>query len=614
MCGIIGILGHFFGYEYVFNGLKILLNRGYDSVGICGIDNDKFLLSKYASTNEKNSYDILYEHKELFSKIDSPMISHSRWATHGQKTDINAHPHTDNTGRFAIVHNGIIENYIEIKKELMDKHNIIFKSQTDTEVIVNLISILYDKHQNIESAMQEAFNKLEGTWGVLLLSTLTPDKLYCARHGSPLLIGFGEDFMMVASEQSGFAQYVNNYICLNNKDIVTLEKKNGTILMNTKHEYNIRDVNRDFTSNSPAPYPYWTIKEIMEQPESINRALGMGSRIYDDYSVKLGGLDVMKDELMDVQNIILLGCGTSYHAGLIGTYFIKEICDFNTVSIFDGAEFTSKDIPKYGRTAAILISQSGESCDLYGCIKICNDNNILTLGIVNVVDSLIARETKCGVYLNAGREVAVASTKAFTAQVVVLVLISIWFAQNKKINETIRKELIMGLRNLNSDISNTIEINKDKSKEVALYLKNKNSLFILGKGTCESIAKEGSLKIKEIGYIHAEAYSSSALKHGPFALIEPGLPIIMLVPDDELYVKNTSSMEEVKSREAYVIGISDKELKKDIVSIQMTIPNNKHFRSFLSVIPLQMIAYELALLGGHNPDMPKNLAKVCSTM
>lgn len=605
MCGIIGFIGHFAGNIYCMEGIKILLNRGYDSVGICGINNDKFLVHKYASTNEQNSYDILYKYSSEYDNITSPLILHSRWATHGPKTDDNAHPHTDNTGRFSIVHNGIIENYASIKQELIDKYKITFKSQTDTEVIVNLISVLYDEHKNIEVAMQHAFSKLEGTWGVLLISTLTPNKLYCARHGSPLLIGFGKDFIMVASEQSGFAQYVNNYICLNNKDIITLEKDmNNKVIMNTKQEYSLRNVNKDFSSSTPAPYPYWTIKEINEQPESINRALGMGSRILDDYNVKLGGLDKMKKELMEIQNIIFLGCGTSYNAGLIGTYFMKELCDFNTVMIYDGAEFTSKDIPKYGKTAAILISQSGESSDLYRCIKICNMSNVLTIGVINVVDSLIARETDCGVYLNAGKEFAVASTKAFSSQVVVLSLISIWFAQHKNIFQSIRKEMISNLRRLSIDIANSIETNKENLKEIAQYLKTQNSLFILGKNICEPAAKEGSLKIKEIGYIHAEAYSSSALKHGPFAIIEPGLPIILILPDDEFYIKNTSTSEEIKSRYAYVIGISDRQLNENIFDRIIQIPKNYYFRQLLSIVPLQLIAYELAFMKGHNPDMP----------
>lgn len=609
MCGIIGFLGDFFGYKFVFDGIKILLNRGYDSVGICGLKDNEFLIHKYASTNDKNSYDILKEHESQYKDLITPLISHSRWATHGPKTDINAHPHVDYTGKFSIVHNGIIENYSEIKKELIDKYGISFKSQTDTEVIVNLISVLYNEHKNVELAMQHAFNKLEGTWGVLLMFTETPNKLYCARHGSPLLIGFGENFMMVASEQSGFAQYVNNYICLNNKDIITLEKKNKKVYMNTKQEYNLRNVNKDFTSNSPSPYPHWTIKEINEQPDSINRALGMGSRIFDDYNVKLGGLDKMKKELMEIQNIILLGCGTSYHAGLVGSYFLKELCEFNTVQIFDGAEFNKKDIPKLGKTAAILISQSGESSDVYRCIQICKDNNIMTIGVINVVDSLIARETDCGVYLNAGKEFAVASTKAFTSQVVVLALISVWFAQHKNLNASLRKEMILGLRRLSIDIANCIELNKEKSKKIAEYLNSKNSLFILGKNICEPAAKEGSLKIKEIGYIHSEAYSSSALKHGPFAIIEPGLPIILILPDDEFYIKNTSTSEEVKSRYAHVIGVSDRNLNENVFDAILNIPKNFYFRQLLSVIPLQLIAYELACLKGHNPDMPKNLAK-----
>lgn len=614
MCGIIGFIGYFAGYEYAFTGLKMLLNRGYDSVGGCGIKEDNFVIKKYASTMERESYNILYDEKEIFSGCDN-LIFHSRWCTHGSKTDINSHPHIDYKGRFALVHNGIIENYMTIKKELIEKYGVTFKSQTDTEVIVNLISVLYDKHEDIELAMQEAFEKLEGTWGVLLMSKNTPDKLYCARHGSPLLVGLGDTFVMVASEQSGFSQYVNNYICLNNKDIITLEKKEGKVTMNTKGlspTYNIKNVNKDFSSTTPDPYPHWTLKEIMEQPESIARTLGNGSRILNDSHVRLGGLDRMAKELQDIDNIILLGCGTSYHAGLIGCNYMKKLCNFNTVQIYDGAEFSTQDIPKYGKTAAILISQSGESSDLFRCIKICKESNVDTIGIVNVVDSLIARETDCGVYLNAGKEFAVASTKAYTSQVIVLIMVALWFAQKKGINLQMRKEIITGLRRLHYDVREAINMSYERSKLVAKYLYEKESLFILGKSNCEYIAKEGSLKIKEIGYLHAEAYSSSALKHGPFALIEPGLPIIIISPDDDNYVKNMNTSEEIKARNAYIIGISDKKLNSEIYSIEITVPRNYYFRELLSVIPLQIIAYELALLKGHNPDFPKNLAKTIS--
>ena len=611
MCGICCFLGTKPGYEHVFHGLYMLLNRGFDSCGICAIDNENnFILHKYASEYNTDAFKILEEHKMKYSEITSPLIMHSRWATTGSRGESqNSHPHNDFSNRFSIVHNGIIENYLEIKNELTKEYNIIFKSQTDTEVIVNLISVLYDKCKQVEQAMQETFNRLEGTWGIVLLTTEQPNKLYCARHGSPLLIGFGEDFMMVASEQSGFCKYVNNYICLNDHDIVVLEKKDGTVNFAKQHEYNIRKVTAEVGALSPDPYPYWTIKEINEQSDALIRTIGMGSRIHgDNKNVQLGGLNRHTNELKEIDNIIMLGCGTSYHAGLFSSHIFKEISGLNLVQVIDGAEFSKYDIPKIGKTALIFISQSGETRDLSKCLEIGKDNNLLMLGVINVVDSLIAREVHCGVYLNAGKEMGVASTKAFTCQVIALYLISIWFAQNKNINELKRTKIITDLRRLPLDIKETI-INSIKfSKKIAKYLQNKNSTFILGKGKSEASAKEGSLKIKEIGYLHTEAYSSSSLKHGPYAILDGNVPIILLLPKNDFLNRNLSVADEIIARKTDVIGISDIELD-DRFKYKLKVSKNSTFADLLTIIPMQLIAYELAIRKGHNPDLPNNLCK-----
>lgn len=611
MCGICGFIGYFPGYEYVFDGIKMLLARGYDSVGCCSFDaNNEFLIRKFLSDHGDidKMMENLKNEKTAFGSTKNIMI-HSRWAVCGNKWDIaNCHSHSDHKNRFSIVHNGIIENYMEIKQQLI-KEGVTFKSQTDTEVIVNLISHHFDKLGCIEKAMETAFYQLEGTWGVVLLSTLFPDKMFCARHGSPLLIGFGDNFMMVASEQSGFCNYVNNYICLNDHDIVVLEKKDGKVEFNKQHNYSFRKVTADLGDKTPEPYPHWTIKEIHDQTESVLKAMGMGARIRTDTTVKLGGLYEHKEQLKEIDNLILLGCGTSYHAALFSSHIFKEIAGFNNVQVFDGAEFSKYDIPKLGKTALIFISQSGETKDLYQCLEIAKDNNLLTIGAINVVDSLIAREVDCGVYLNAGREVAVASTKAFTTQVVVLYQMAVWFAQSKGINEYKRAQIISDLRRLPIDIKSTIETSDPLSDVAANYLKDIGNLFILGKGQTEAIAKEGSLKIKEISYIHSEAYSSSALKHGPLSLIGPSNPVVLITPNDHNFAKNQGICDEVKSRDTEVIGISDIELG-DSYKIKFMVPKNKTFKDLLCVIPLQLIAYKVAVLRGNNPDFPKNLAKI----
>jgi glucosamine--fructose-6-phosphate aminotransferase (isomerizing) len=587
----------------------MLLNRGYDGTGLCAFDaNNTFHVRKYATTLNTSSFDRILKHTDEYK--DSTIVqAFTRWATHGSKyNDANVHPHLDYTGRFSVVHNGIIENYAEIKANLQ-KQGVTFVSQTDTEVIVNLISVMYDKCHNVEQAMETAFGQLEGTWGVIVLTTLEPNKMFCARHGSPLLIGFGEDYMMVASEQSGFCQYVNHYVCLNDHDVVVLERKDGKIIFNKKHNYDIREVTTDVGNQTPAPYPHWTIKEINDQSDAVLRAMGMGARIENEKLVKLGGLSSYEQELKNIDNLILLGCGTSYHAGLYASHIIKEISGFNSVQVFDGAEFTKYDIPRLGKTALILISQSGETKDLYRCVEIGRNNNLIMVGVINVVDSLIAREVTCGVYLNAGREVAVASTKAFTTQTTVLYLMAVWFAQIRDINDTRRCQIISDLRRLPIDIKTTIEICDQPADEAAAYLKDKNSLFLIAKGQSEAIAREGSLKIKEIGYIHSEAYSSSALKHGPLSLICPETPVILLTPNDGNFAKNQGVCEEIRSRETPIIGVSDINLGQHYI-IRFNVQKNNTFRDLLCVIPLQLIAYKIAVLKGTNPDFPKNLAKI----
>jgi len=608
MCGICGYIGHQNGFEYVYFGLEMLQNRGYDSAGICALDNNgELIVCKKASTPEINAIEYLKDKNKLFDNC-SIMCGHTRWATHGSKTDCNSHPHNDYTNKFTLVHNGIIENYAELKQDLINNFNITFNSQTDSEVIVNLISVYYNQTKNVYDAIKLTLSKLEGTWGLVILSTETPDRIYCARHGSPLLIGLCDNYAMISSEQSGFFKFVKNYICLEDNDIIILKKNNDKVEFINNKQYEIKNINIDIGSTTPSPYKHWTLKEINEQPDSCLRAVGMGGRIINEMEVKLGGLINHKDYLIDTTNLILLGCGTSYHAGLYALSVFKEISGFNTVQLYDGAEFNKFDIPTIGKTSLILLSQSGETKDLHHCIKIAKENNLYMIGVVNVVDSLIAREVDCGVYLNAGREVAVASTKAFTSQVIVLYLIALWFSQIRNINLSKRVKIINSLHRLPIDIKNTIDMVDTICDKIASYLLNKNNLFILGKGISYSVAKEGSLKIKEIGYIHAEGYSSSALKHGPYSLIEDGTPIILINPNDEYFNKNNGIAEEVKSRNAYLIGISDIKLNKKY-DITIEIPKNNIFCPLLANIPLQLIAYKLACLKNINPDQPRNLAK-----
>jgi len=632
MCGILGILGNKSTncFKYGIYGLRQLQNRGYDSAGCCGMkvntnnnsDKDEktissFVVKKFASTKNEDSIDMLEKQTKDFEECNSG-IFHTRWATHGAKTDYNAHPHLDNKGRIALVHNGIIENYYELKLELETEHKIKFYSETDTEVIVNLISVYYDQTEDengvkhMEQAIMKAVSRLRGTWALVILCKDKPDNMYCARHGSPLLIGFGESYIIVTSEQAGFGPHVNNYICLNNGDITVIRRRNNKINFENIENYELRNVTIKNNELTPEPYKHWTIKEINEQYEASIRAISFGGRIIEDDKVVLGGPLKHVKKLKEIDHLLLLGCGTSLNASQHSVSFFKDLCNFSTVQAFDGSEFTIDDIPKKGTSCAIFLSQSGETKDLYRCVKICRDNDIFTIGVINVVDSLIAREVDCGCYLNAGREVGVASTKAFTSQVIILSMLAIFFAQINDLHKSKREYYIRALRQLPNDIRKTIN-NSDKSaQEIAEYLITQKSMFVLGKGNMMSVASEGSLKTKEIGYIHAEAYGGNALRHGPYAVIEKGTPVIFLSPNDDNFSLMNNTVEEVKSREACPIMISDTTDISRHAVYKINVAENKIYKGILHNIPMQLIAYYMACKKNHNPDMPKNLSKCVS--
>lgn len=613
MCGIFGIVinGPNDIYNLIINGLEQLQNRGYDSAGLAVIENEAFQVHKYASTSVQ---DALVKLKSLNLEVCKEDINigigHNRWATHGVKNDTNSHPHLSNNQKFVIVHNGIIENYNELKEQLI-KNGYIFYSQTDTEVIINLIEYNYTFSKNIFISIQKTICELRGTYGLLIYSLYEPSKLFCVRNGSPLLIGQNEDRVIITSEQSGFCNMVSNYITLQNDDICIIDKQLDKIKVITTHKYTKKNISLMATEKSPHPYAHWTLKEINEQPTTVINAINKGGRIKNQSEVKLGGLERNIDTLKNVNNIIILGCGTSYFAGLYGMYFFKQICNFNTVQVFDGAELQDYDIPKIGNTAFILISQSGETKDLHRCIEIAKNNNIPTIGIINVVDSLIAREVDCGIYCNAGKEVGVASTKAFTSQVICLSMAAIWFSKVQNINEKKREKMIFDLHNLSKDIQITIDGCKDFVMEIAEKMCETTNLFVLGKGSDECIAREGSLKIKEISYIHSEGYSTSSLKHGPFSLLDDMFPVIILNLDSVHCAKTLNCYQEVKSRDSPIIFITnDTNVETYVSSDIIYVPENKTYASLLGLIPIQLLSYYLSINKGINPDKPKNLAKV----
>ena len=603
MCGIVGYLGSDEYREYILSGLRLLQNRGYDSVGISCISNGELHTTKFASKTTCDALDQLEETVHRQNIKSNCAIGHTRWATHGGKTDINAHPHHDNKNKIALVHNGIIENFTELKTKLLEK-GYIFKSQTDTEIIVVLIGYYMDMGETIVNAIQKTITELIGTWALVIIHADFPNKIWITRNGSPLLLGMDDEFIMVVSEQYAFGNYIKKYIVLDNHDLIEIVKEEKTITYNKNiQRYVIKDKPHQNIESKPANYKHWMLKEIMEQPECIIRAMSNYGRIENNVCVKLGGLDSNKSRLLEIQHLILLGCGTSFNAGLWSLDLFKTLDIFETVVVYDGAEFHVKDIPKKGNSGIIFLSQSGETKDLHRCIQIAKDYDLISIGVVNVVDSMIARETICGVYLNAGREVGVASTKSFTNQCVVLSMIAIWFSQNRGTCIEKRKQMINDLRILPFHIENILKNTENMNYFTEPFM-NQHSCFVLGKGKNEAIAKECALKIKEIAYIHAEGFSSSSLKHGPFALIEENLPIIILDVDDENREKNRNAYQEILARNAFILRISDTN------DGELKIDKNVTFGGVIANIYIQLLSYYLSVQKGYNPDFPKNLAKV----
>lgn len=572
-------------------------------------------------------------------------IAHTRWATHGGKTDENAHPHVDSSGKIALVHNGTLNNANELRRDLQAKGHR-FSSQTDTEVIAKLIGHIYkeEKGCTIKDATEKALLSCDGSWGLCIMCTDAPDELVVACNGSPLVIGIGDDRTFVASETSAFNRYTKNFISMKDGEIGVLHADGRTLDLTRKQKAPDQQVKL-----SPEPFPHWTLRELVEQPEAIARALGFGGRLGAD-RIYLGGLDKNFEQLSKIKHITLAACGTSLNAARYGERLMKQLGSFDSVHSIDAAETEAKDFPcprNLHETGVIVVSQSGETKDVARVVGTAMDKGITVMSVVNAVGSQIARATKMGVYCNAGRENAVASTKAFTTQVTVLALIALWFRQTRdklegslpNIETTRLKDALMRL-----PISFGMALKtRDQCKLVAERLKEKEHCFVLGKGYGEPVAQEGALKIKEMCYLHAEGYSGGALKHGPFALIEDekgkfgATPIIMLILDDQHAHHMRTAAEEVKARGAEVIIITDKpQLAANLDDYPIVIPNNGPLTALGAVLPLQLIAYELAMLryvlshqsslccaaflyfltcfnsvlrSGINPDTPRNLAK-----
>ena len=587
--------------QHILKSLYNIQNRGYDSMGIAFVKDSSWNVVKYSSTNEGNCYNIL---KDEISNCQSSFgIAHTRWATHGGKNNINAHPHVSMNKKVIIVHNGIISNFSILKNFLIEK-KYTFLSETDTEVISNLLEYYYLMNNDFLKSIEIVTKELEGTWALGIINTDEPDKIYVTRHGSPLILGESSKYIVCSSEISGFANVVNNYIVIDNHDILCLNK-NGYTSINTYTAKIYKTISENNLYNS---YEYLTLKEIYDQPDTIEKAFNNGGRLKDDTS-RLAGLDFLNNKVEEIDNIIGLGCGTSYHATMLLKYYFKDNKKINIITCHDASEFSEIDIPKKGKTLFILCSQSGETRDLLNILEICKNYNAITVGVINVVDSAIAQQVDCGVYINAGIEKAVASTKSFTSMLVVLSLISLYFNPNIKV--------VNSLRNLSMTTNNLLNSEKFKSdcnKLVTFVNTNKiNNMFLLGNNKLFPIAKEGSLKIKEITYIHAEAYPAGSLKHGPFALLDNTTVTILLINNCNIK-KLLSTYYEITSRDTNCLIITDcKDENMDQLSNitnLIRIPHSKYYYEILFTISLQYIAYSLSISRNINPDKPRNLAKV----
>jgi glucosamine--fructose-6-phosphate aminotransferase (isomerizing) len=605
MCGIVGYIGKRNAVTVLLNGLQRLEYRGYDSAGLSIIEDGNLLTFKKQG-KVKELIKVL-EGKEFKANIG---IAHTRWATHGEPSDINAHPHHDNSGNIAIVHNGIIENYASLKQMLISK-GYKFVSATDTEVLAVLIGYFYEKVKDLEEAVRTALTEVQGTFGLAVLSTYEPNKIIAARRGSPMIVGLGEEEFIVASDASAIIQYTRQVIYLSDNEMVTLDNENyyTKTIDNIRTNNIVHLVDFDLSKIEKSGFEHFMLKEIFEQPQTIRDAC-RGRLIVEEGIARLGGLLPVLDKLREVDRIIITGCGTSWHAGLVGEYLIENLCEI-PVEVEYASEFRYRNPILRKNDIVIAISQSGETADTLAAVQEAKQKNATVLGIVNVVGSSIARQTDAGVYIHAGPEIGVASTKAFTSQLVVLTLISLLLGRMRNLSKIEGIQIARGIKELPEKVEKILE-KADQIKEIAREFKYSRNFLYLGRGYNFPVALEGALKLKEISYIHAEGYPSAEMKHGPIALIDENMPVVFIAPKDEIYDKVISNIEEVRSRKGRVIAIATENdetitrYAERVIYIPDTLPM---LTPILTVIPLQLLAYYIAVELGCNVDQPRNLAK-----
>jgi glutamine---fructose-6-phosphate transaminase (isomerizing) len=606
MCGIVGYIGSKPAREIVIKGLKRLEYRGYDSAGLAIVNGETKIFKCKGRVSDL---------EEMVNKTDfngTVGIGHTRWATHGEPNELNAHPQVSYKGNFIVVHNGIIENYALIKKHLLSR-GIKFNSQTDTEVLANLIEHLYlEGDLTAEQAITLALNRVEGAYGLVIICTKETDRLFAARKGSPLVIGVGEGENFIASDATPIVEYTQRVIYLKDDDIAIIKRDELVLktIRPNKIEPEVKEVDLKMGEIDKEGFAHFMLKEIYEQPRAIHDTFR--GRVLPDHSgIMLGGLHDELETISKSEKITIVACGTSWHAGLLGEYIFEEYTRI-PVEVEYASEFRYRDpIIKKG-DIVIAISQSGETADTLAAVKLAKEKGAKVIGICNVVGSSIPRETDAGVYTHAGPEIGVASTKAFTTQVTVLAMMAFEIGYLKGvISAETYKELINELVSIPEKIEKALKVNEQALDLAKIYQQTRNALY-LGRGFLFPVALEGALKLKEISYIHAEGYPAAEMKHGPIALIDENMPVVVVATKDDTYEKIISNIQEIKARKGNVIAIVTEgdELIRKMADFVLEVPETlPAFSGILAVIPLQLLSYHIAVLRGCNVDQPRNLAK-----
>ncbi len=606
MCGIVGYIGNRDAYPILIKGLKRLEYRGYDSAGVALLNSVSSIYKKKGKVSELEDY---VKGKEKSSTIG---IGHTRWATHGEPSDLNAHPHQSEKGLFTIIHNGIIENYSVLKQSLVDQ-GMKFYSETDTEVLANLIEYIYTSQDvSVEIAVGHALQKVHGAYGLVVISREDPNLMIAARRSSPLVIGLGENEYFVASDATPIIEYTDRVIYLNNDDMALI-RRDELVLKNLTSDatkVNIQTLDLGISEIEKQGYDHFMMKEIFEQPRSIQDTF-RGRIQLEANEIRLGGLYNVKDQLVNAKRIVIIACGTSWHAGLVAEYLIEDLARI-PVEVEYASEFRYRN-PLIGSEDVVLaISQSGETADTLAAIQLARNAGALVLGICNVAGASISRETDAGVYTHAGTEIGVASTKAFTAQVTVLTMMALMIGREKGVLDEDRFATLIGeLNDVPGKIEKILEQNDEFQRIAEIYKDATNALY-LGRGISFPVALEGALKLKEISYIHAEGYPAAEMKHGPIALIDEKMPVVFIATRDSSYEKIVSNIQEVKARNGTVIAIitegdeTIREMADHVIEIPQT---DEALVSLTSVVPLQLIAYHIAVMRGCDVDQPRNLAK-----